>query len=91
MCKFQEQLTWIDGQVAAIIVEGVVETKGTEVPESELVMKIEMQLTTCWLGGLQSHSKYIPVAREITVRQNQLMGCYGQSKGQFQLSANFTM
>jgi hypothetical protein len=54
-------------------------------------MKIEMQLTTCWLGGLQSHSMYMPVVREITVRQNQLMGWYGQSQGLFQLSANFTM
>jgi hypothetical protein len=87
----KSSVTWIDGQVAAIIVEGVVETKGTQVPKSELVMKIEMQLTTCWLGGLQSHSTYIPVVREITVRQNQLMGCYGQSQGQFQLSTNFTM
>jgi hypothetical protein len=92
LCKFQEQRDldrWAG--VAAIIVKGIVETKGTQVPKSELVMKIVMQLTTCWLGGLQSHSTYIPVAREITVRQNQLMGCYGQSQGQFQLSANFTM
>jgi len=87
----KSSVTWIDGQVAAIIVEGVVETKGTKVPKSEQVMKIEMQLTTCWLGGLQSHSMYMPVVREITVRQNQLMGWYGQSQGLFQLSANFTM
>jgi hypothetical protein len=53
-------------QVAAIIVKAVVETKGTQVPKSELGMKIKMQRMTCWLGGLQSHSIYSPVMRKNT-------------------------
>jgi len=85
-------LTRTDEQVAAIIVKAVVETKGTQGPKSELVMKIEMQLMTCvGLAACKATVRTAQSCARTQVRENQLMGCYGQSQGQFQLSANFTM